>query len=217
MLRFGKGSNLLVGPMGAGKTSALDAICFALFGTFPALKSRAVRLEEVVMARPKKKDRAEVEMVFDAAGQTYSVSRTIGARGGSDALLKVGGRTIDAQSQRVTEAVEKLLGINYELFTRAIYSEQNKIDYFIALGKGERKKQVDELLGIDRFEAARAGAATALNLAEGMRKDALKSIGESGFEDAERDAARAAREIGENAARISENEKKLAALVEKKR
>ena len=52
------------------------------------------------------------------------------------------------------------MGVDYDLFTRAIYSEQNKLDYFITIGKGERKKVLDELLGIDRFEQARSSAGT---------------------------------------------------------
>ncbi len=202
--------------MGSGKTSALDAICFALFGTFPALKSRRVRLEEVVMARPEKQERASVEMVFDAGGKTYSVSRAVSARGGSEAVLKCDGKAVEVQSERVTEAIERLLGINYELFTRAIYSEQNKIDYFIALGKGERKKQVDELLGIDRFEAARANAVTALNKLREARENAVSFLQGIDYENAEKEAARAAEEVREIRSTVVRNEERLAALLKER-
>jgi len=211
-LRFGKGSNLLVGPMGAGKTSALDAICFALFGTFPALKSRKIRLEEVVMSRPQKKQSAEVEMAFDAGGKTYDVTRTISAKGGAEAVLKSDGKIIDSQSQRVTEAIEKLLGINYELFTRAIYSEQNKIDYFTTLGKGERKEQVDELLGIDRFEAARSNAGSALNKVKEAKENATSFLKGVDFENAEKEAARTAEEATAVRKKLAEGEATLAGL-----
>ncbi|MDP6670560.1 MAG: AAA family ATPase, partial [archaeon] len=49
---FGKGTNVLVGSMGSGKTSVMDAICFALFGTFPALQQRRIGLQEILMRKP---------------------------------------------------------------------------------------------------------------------------------------------------------------------
>ncbi|MCX6767369.1 MAG: SMC family ATPase [Candidatus Micrarchaeota archaeon] len=215
-LRFGKGTNLLIGPMGAGKTSVLDSICFALFGTFPALKSRKVRLEDVVMARPQKRDKAEVEMAFDAGGKEFTVTRIAGAKGVSEAVLKSDGKIIDAQSQRVTEAVERLLGIDYELFTRAIYSEQNKIDYFTVLGKGERKQQVDELLGIDRFEAARSNATTALNKLKEAKENAQSFLQGTDYENAEKEAARAGEETAAIRNALKKSEELLAGLAKEK-
>ena len=160
---FAKGSNLLVGVMGSGKSSVMDAICFALFGTFPELKSRRVSLEDVVMQRPEKKSSAEVSVELQVAGTAYTITRTVSSKG-SEAFLRKNGALVEGpQSQRVSESVQQLLKMDYELFTRTIYSEQNKIDYFLALGKGDRKKQMDELLGIDRFETARSTASAVAN------------------------------------------------------
>ncbi|NYZ74685.1 SMC family ATPase, partial [Candidatus Micrarchaeota archaeon] len=171
-LTFGKGTNLIIGPMGSGKTAIMDAICFALYGTFPALKSRKIKLDEVVMQRPAKFSKAEVSLEFAVGDKTFVVSRAI-SDGASEAFLrdKLGSLLEGPQSQRVTETVEKLLKVDYELFTRSIYSEQNRIDYFIALGKGERKKQVDELLGIDKFEEARSTAATVTNRLKSLKAE----------------------------------------------
>ena len=43
-LEFGSGTNVIVGVMGSGKSSIVNAISYALFGTFPALKSKQVTL-----------------------------------------------------------------------------------------------------------------------------------------------------------------------------
>ena len=51
-LTFQKGVNVMIGVMDAGKSSAMDAISYALFGTFPALKSKRVTTQELVMSRP---------------------------------------------------------------------------------------------------------------------------------------------------------------------
>ena len=47
-LEFDKGTNVLIGKMGSGKTSVIEAICYALFGTFPALNRKEVSIEEVI-------------------------------------------------------------------------------------------------------------------------------------------------------------------------
>lgn len=160
-LNFGKGSNLFIGKMGSGKSSAIDAISFALFGTFPSLKSRKVKIEELVMQRPKKHSTAEIELEFTHAGKKYKVVRHIGAKATSAQLFE-DGKLLEAQTSRVTELIESILKIDYDLFSRIIYAEQNRIDSMLNLQKGDRKRQFDELLGISRFETVRANAGSAI-------------------------------------------------------
>lgn len=73
--------------------------------------------------------------------------------------------------------MERLLRIDYDLFTRAVYSEQNGIDYFLTLGRGDRKKQIDELLGISKFEVMRSNLSTVLNRIKGMQDDRRALLG----------------------------------------
>jgi len=163
-LTFGKGTNIIIGIMGAGKSSVLEGICFGLFGTFPALQQKKLRLADVITNRPSEMPEASVEIEFDANGQVYTVMRTIARkRGGGGAELRMNGKLLESGPGRVNDYVEKLLKIDYDLFTRAIYSEQNRIDYFLTLSPGERKKKIDELLGIDRFETVRANVRTVIN------------------------------------------------------
>jgi DNA repair protein SbcC/Rad50 len=159
-LSFGPGTNGLVGINGSGKTSILDAICFALFGTFPKLQVKKLKVEDLIMNKPKAKEKAEVEVEFDFGGKHYSVKRMIErGRGTSYSEIKEDGRMIESPSTKlVTENVEKVLKCNYELFSKAVYSEQNSIDYFLTISKGQRMSKIDELLMIDKFEDARKAA-----------------------------------------------------------
>lgn len=164
-LSFAAGTNGLVGIVGSGKTSILDAICFTLFGTFPALQSRKIKLEDVIMKKPSPKDYAEIEVWFHLNGKNYSAKRTIEKRKGTSySEIRENGKVVESPSTKsVTSCVEKILKVNYELFSKAIYSEQNALDYFLTLGKGQRMKKIDELLMIHKFEKARANVVTLTN------------------------------------------------------
>ena len=158
-LRFGDGTNVLVGMMGAGKSAVLDGITYALFGTLPAVQSRRIKLEDLITSRPKPLDRAEVEVNFVAPdGNEYIVKRVI-ERGSGTAwseIRKATGELIESPSSgRVNELIQSLLELDYDLFERAIYSEQNRLDYFLTLPKGRRMESIDELLGINKLEKAR--------------------------------------------------------------
>jgi len=164
-LEFSAGTNGLVGIVGSGKTSILDAICFALFGTFPKLQLKKLKIEDTIMKKPEVKNSAEVELAFELDGKKFTVKRMIERdKGTSYCEFKEDGKMVESPSTKsVTAAVERALKVNYELFSKAIYSEQNSIDYFLTLGKGQRMAKIDELLLIDRFEEARANAVKLAN------------------------------------------------------
>jgi len=164
-LAFGPGTNVIVGVMGSGKSSVMEALCLGLFGTFPSLKSHKLSLSDVVRGfdSENKPASATVRVDFEAEGEKYSVTRQI-ADGGSEAFLRKAGVLLEGpQPQRVTERVCELLDMDYETFVRTAYCEQNRIDHFLNVGKGDRKRQLDDLLGLERLEVARQSLSTATN------------------------------------------------------
>ncbi|MCD6477288.1 MAG: SMC family ATPase [Candidatus Aenigmarchaeota archaeon] len=154
-LKFGKGTNCFIGNIGTGKSSILSALCFGLFGTFPELQSKKVKLEDLIMKKPEQKQKAEIEVGFELNGDKYLVKRTI-TPGKTTAELRKNNELIESQTSKVTSEIENILKVDYDLFTRAIYSEQNNLDMFLTIPKGQRMKKMDQLLAIDKFEKARA-------------------------------------------------------------
>jgi exonuclease SbcC len=168
VIEFQKGVNVLVGIMGAGKSSVMDAISFALFGTFPALVHKRVSLGNMIMNRPTEETHAEVRLDFDSEGSEYRVIRKISAKQGSDARIEKDGSYLQTQSERVTETIEEILKLDYDTFSRAVYAEQNGLEYFLDLSKGERKRSIDEMLGLDHFSAAEENATSYINSMRSM-------------------------------------------------
>ncbi len=186
---FGAGTNVLVGRMGSGKSSAMDALCFALFGTFPALQRREAELDSVIMDKPSVEESAEVEMDFAYAGKEYRVERIVfrGKKTNEGKLYRNGTLIAGPKVSDVSEAVEREIELNYELFSRAVYSEQNQMDYFLRLSPLKRKEKFDELLELDKYEKARKNAVSVKNTIKRIaeeRNAQLKSIRE-GFSEKE--------------------------------
>ena len=162
---FGKGTNVLLGRMGAGKSSVLDALCFALYGTFPKMSRRDQSTESVVNIASGA-DAACVSLSFERAGRKYEIVRRVGKKT-AEAEVRLDGKLVQKGAKPVTDYVTDALGVDYELFTRAIYSEQNRMDHLLSLTPKARKQEIDWLLGLGDFDAAREAAqATAGKLSE---------------------------------------------------
>jgi exonuclease SbcC len=167
---FREGTNLLVGIMGAGKSSVMEAISFSFFGTFPALERRKLKLENIIRLNEPK---AGVVLEFEWDGATYRIERAIErSKKGVSTLAEIfrNGTLVEHGPVAVASYVASLTGMDYGLFTRAVYSEQNSIDYFLTLDPRRRKEEMDALLGLDRFESARANAITVINRIRGKRQ-----------------------------------------------
>ncbi len=162
-LDFKKGVNVLVGVMGAGKSSILDAISFGFFGSFPALSHRRSSLDDIITRKPEVKEGAEVKLSFTIDSDHYTVSRRIVKNGSSTARLEKNGTYLQSQPERVSEEVERILKVDYDTFSRVIYAEQNRLDYFLELAKGDRKRQIDRMLGLDSFTRAEENAVSLAN------------------------------------------------------
>src|SRR5688572_8720730 len=63
----------LVGPTGSGKSTILDAICFALYGTVPRWGDRRA----IANALAPSAAEARVRLVFESAGVRYVLTRVV--------------------------------------------------------------------------------------------------------------------------------------------
>jgi len=163
-LEYGKGTNVIIGVMGSGKSSIVNAISYSLFGTFPQLKSKQVSLKEIIMNRPNQTDKSEVIVEFNHGENKYRAERIIKLDGTNEAKLYENEKFICGPKQKdVNEKIEKILGMDYELFSRAVYAEQNELDFFLKLSPSERKKKFDELLQLEKYEIARKNSTTLQN------------------------------------------------------
>lgn len=161
-----QGLFLLNGATGAGKTSILDAICFALYGSVPGARQEGKRLRSD-HAAPAAEPRVVCE--FSARGRRFEVSRSPAwerptARGKkgfttqqAKTLLRerVGGTWIEKSSRNDEAGAElgDVLGMDREQFTRVVMLPQGDFAAFLRSKAGDRLDLLQKLFGTQRFEA----------------------------------------------------------------
>ncbi len=162
-LEFKEGTNVLVGAMGSGKSSILQAISFALFGTFSELKSRQLTQADLI-TRGIGAQFSEVSVKLSQQGKQYTITRKIDQKKHEAVVRDASGKMLAGpNTTNATEFVYNLLKIDEDLFLRTVYAMQNDIDMILKLTPKDRKKRIDELMGLTKFEKARDNCVTLRN------------------------------------------------------
>jgi DNA repair protein SbcC/Rad50 len=160
----------LVGPTGAGKTSIIDALTFALYGSVPRLDDRRV----VAPVISQNLAEARVRLDFTAGGQDYTAVRVVRAtKGGAttkEARLQRGTEVLAGEAKEVTAAVEAVVGLGFDHFTKCVSLPQGQFAQFLHAEPGRRQDLLVRLLDLGLYDrvagAARQRAALARNRAD---------------------------------------------------
>jgi exonuclease SbcC len=145
------------GPTGAGKSSLLDAMIYALYGKVPRLKKGLTEL--VSLGR----DRMSVTFDFRARQREYRVARV--ARRGRSAEAQLdeirAGREqpVAGGVTRVDATIEAILGLRYDAFTQAVVLPQGEFARFLKSAPREQREILRDLLRLQVYERMRDKAA----------------------------------------------------------
>jgi exonuclease SbcC len=159
----------LVGATGAGKSTVIDAITFALYGTVPRWNDQRV----ITPALAPTATRGVVRLIFDADGQRYAVAREARRSGGKTSRVSMHASRLErlhdpgdldgegdvlAAESEVTKAVESLLGLSYDHFTTCVALPQGKFAEFLHATPGDRQDILSSLLGYQLYEELQSRA-----------------------------------------------------------
>lgn len=145
---------VITGPTGAGKTSILDAIAFALYGEVPRIGSRKGTADVISLGT----DRAAVEFEFRIGAHCrHRVARRISRRQGQSATLErqEGTQWVPVSTGGISEANERireLIGLDFDGFTRAVILPQGEFHRFLKGETADRRKVLFSLLGVSYFQ-----------------------------------------------------------------
>ncbi len=161
----------LVGATGAGKSTVIDAITFALYGTVPRWNDQRM----ITPALAPTATRGVVRLVFDADGQRYAVAREVRRSGGKTSRVSMhacrlerlhdhddpdGDGDMLAAESEVTKAVENLLGLSYDHFTTCVALPQGEFAEFLHAKASDRQDILSSLLGHQLYDELQSSANT---------------------------------------------------------
>ena len=155
-IEFPKGSVLLAGDIGSGKTSILLGLQFALFGLQPGQKGASILRQGA--------DTAYVQLEIDVDGKTISIERTIKKSSNGSITQDSNTITIDTKKEELStsemkDRVIKLLNYPKEfikksnlLYKFTVYTPQEEMKAIIQEKPEIRLDTLRHIFGIDRYK-----------------------------------------------------------------
>jgi len=172
-LEFGNGVTVFVGQNGAGKSSIIDAITFALFGQHTRKSNKGL------IKRGANQGFAKVE--FNINGKQYQAVRKIDNKGGLAAKFteKINGEFLEIAAgerkqfgESMTHEVEKTIGLDFEKLKIASIVQQGELNAIIKAKPKEFKELLNAVIGIDKLDVASEAMKTVnKNFREKIRED----------------------------------------------
>ncbi|WP_349428636.1 SMC family ATPase [Microbacterium sp. LWS13-1.2] len=155
---------LIAGRTGAGKSSILDGVCFALYGSVPRYESGDKRLRS---DHCDPEDPTEVRLEFTVGDRRWRVTRAPEYQRPS---RRGGGLTTEPTRAELEELVDgvwvgragkprdvgllldEVLGLNAQQFQQVILLAQNRFSRFLLASGAERQSLLRALFGTRRYE-----------------------------------------------------------------
>ncbi|MFI6897611.1 AAA family ATPase [Streptomyces sp. NPDC050256] len=171
---------LLHGPTGAGKTSVLDAVCYALYGAVPGARQSpgtSLRSDHAPADLP-----TEVRLELTVGGRRLEITRRPAQprpkkRGGghttekAQSLLRAydpeqGWQAQSRSHQEIGEEITQLIGMSREQFCQVVLLPQGDFARFLRADAEARGKLLGRLFDTRRFAAVEERLADLRRLAE---------------------------------------------------
>ncbi|HEU4899162.1 MAG TPA: AAA family ATPase, partial [Actinomycetota bacterium] len=202
-LEFPDGLIGIYGANGAGKSTIIESLRFALFGDSRTDKweLRSAGIGEDV----------RVELVFEHEGNTYDVRRRLKGRNLTPEVEVFLNGQLAAQSVREANAyLARVLGMDQRAFLASVCAQQKELTAFATMLPSDRRRLVLDLLGVSPVERAlakvREQARDARTAATGARAG-LPDLAELEVAAAEAEAERQRAEEAEQTAAAAERQR----------
>ncbi|MBQ9367813.1 MAG: exonuclease subunit SbcD [Victivallales bacterium] len=151
---FNKGIFLISGPTGAGKSSILDAICLALYGETPRVKSISTD-QDSVMSEGENEMMAELTFSLgsDIYRATFQHARSKGKTpfGAAKHFLYKNDVPQNLTSSKVPKEIERMIGMDAGQFTRCVLLAQGSFDAFLKSKSTDRAALLTQITGTEIY------------------------------------------------------------------
>lgn len=181
----------IFGATGTGKTTMLEAILFSLYGRSSWARSGYELISHGCASM-------SVELEFSSGGQRWRVSRALTANGKHPKAVLSPLPAGDADQQvdnmgAVNEAIEEIVGLNFEGFVRTVLLRQGEFDALLKTSPSKRAGILRSVFGINELERVRSWALVRMERLNAGLTEAARAKAHLG-DDPRADAARWERE-----------------------
>jgi exonuclease SbcC len=154
-LTFDRGVTVFVGQNGAGKSSVIDAITFALFGEHLRKSTKGL------LRRGSNQSYAKVE--FSIGNRQFEAVRKIDSKGTvgailheriSDELVPLAAGERKQFGESMTKTIESLIGLDFEKLKVASIVQQGELQTIIEADPKKFKELINAIIGIDKLDMA---------------------------------------------------------------
>jgi len=148
-IQFPSGLTGILGVNGAGKSTILEAIAWALYGN----QAGIVRgeLESLIWRFAPGKSSAVAELQFELNQQVYTVKRSQSSKTNT-AELRQDQRVLANSTKAVNEKISQILGMSHQEFFNSYFTAQRDLNFLGSIkGALERERFIAKMLGYERI------------------------------------------------------------------
>lgn len=155
----------ITGPTGAGKTSLLDAITFALY-------KRSTRTDEGIKISEICRSGGHVRLAFRQGGAAYEVTRGFDAKGSPYLEASRNGKPLRGTIPELEGVIQDFIGLDYDGFRNSTIVRQEEMKQLGADRPSERLQVFQKLFRLETFERAADLAKERLDALRGEMQEA---------------------------------------------
>ena len=145
-LEFSDGLTGIVGSNGAGKSTIVEAIAWALYGN----RASAIKRDFIRNCHARESDAVTVTLTISLGKQELVIYRGMKGRANTpEAYLELDGQRIALGSREVDSKLEAILKISYQDFMKTFYARQKDLDNLLKEGAMGKREYLLKLLGLE--------------------------------------------------------------------
>lgn len=155
-VEFGDGIIAITGLNGAGKSTIVEAMAWALYGNYRRIIRKGDSKKGIKSVSASPSDTTGVYLEFEIDGNNYYLAREMrGSSGTMVVELKENGAVQASGNAAVSKFVEKKIGLDAEGFLTSVFARQKELSALSDPEPEKRRKKIEKMLGLDAIDSAR--------------------------------------------------------------